>query len=694
VLGHPRHERRASDHRIDRALIAVFALATATGVVVVSPHALLTVLLDGLSAVFVLAPAVLGGLWLAPLMRLPAMPLRWHLLLGAALGIGAASLMVLLLGLAGFLNRHVWVVILSAFAIAGIVRLQMLLRRKGITDANVDKPTSHDRREPWQYLWLLSCPFLVLALLAASNAPGLIWQEEGFGYDVLEYHLQLPKEYFQAGRIGYAPHNVYANFPANVEMLYLLAMIVHGDVYDIGVIANMIHLALAVLTVFAAWVAGRQWSPRAGVVCGVMTASAGWLSYLCGLAYVENGMLFFGMASTAIILHQLHGSTDRHRGTTPSGPQRAEGNLQWMLLSGVLTGFACGCKYTALPLIAVPLGLATLLVPSKSLSRRLAHGAVFAAATLVTFGPWLAKNQTMTGDPVFPLLNGTFKASPPGWGEDETKQWDRGHAVHPEERLLPARLKALWVHVVGDKYQRFGPILCLLAMIGLFGRRRDRTDLVLLTILFAQLALWLFATHLFARFAVVLLIPLSLLCGRSAVVADGTGRRWAIVGAMAVGCLWNSAFAVVWHRQESLPGVPPSLIYEGRTPGDAYFAVVNKELAAEAKILLVGDARAFYFQREVDYCVAFNRNPFFEAIRAARTDQELMDWLRRKGYTHVLVSWSEVRRLDGSYGFSPPVHLKELEELFARLPRAGLKLTRQFPHPLGGRYVDLYEVPR
>ena len=47
-------------------------------------------------------------------------------------------------------------------------------------------------------------------------------------FDVLEYHLQGPKEYYQAGRIAFLPHNVYTNMPFDVEMLHLLGMEVHG----------------------------------------------------------------------------------------------------------------------------------------------------------------------------------------------------------------------------------------------------------------------------------------------------------------------------------------------------------------------------------------------------------------------------------------------------------------------------------
>jgi hypothetical protein len=48
-------------------------------------------------------------------------------------------------------------------------------------------------------------------------------------FDCLEYHLQGPKEYFQAGRISFLPHNVYTSMPFGVELLHLLGMEVLGD---------------------------------------------------------------------------------------------------------------------------------------------------------------------------------------------------------------------------------------------------------------------------------------------------------------------------------------------------------------------------------------------------------------------------------------------------------------------------------
>ena len=112
---------------MDGSLVAAATVAVLLGVTAVSPSALVTIILDGLSAAAVLAPAVLGGLWLVPVFHRGVLPLRWHFLLGAALGVGTLSQMVLALGLAGVLQRRIWVCIASVAAIAGFVRLRMLL---------------------------------------------------------------------------------------------------------------------------------------------------------------------------------------------------------------------------------------------------------------------------------------------------------------------------------------------------------------------------------------------------------------------------------------------------------------------------------------------------------------------------------------------------------------------------------------
>ncbi len=776
-MGGGAHDKQAQTIRgPDRGVVILFAALTLLGVGILSRYAFLAILFDGLAAVLVVGPAALAGLWLVPLFQasLPhgrgsdqsppygrssdGLPLRWHLLLGAALGLGATSLLILLLGLAGLLQRPILVVLQGSLAVAGAVRLwaltgratvatgggrgkakgtakiisafRALRRQRAEENAQSTSGTLPHGRvsvsggggDSSRYLWLLACPFLILALLAASNAPGFIWAEEGYGYDVLEYHLQLPKEYALAGQIEYAPHNVYANFPANVEMLYLLGMILLDDTVNAGVTANMIHLAFAALAVFAAWVIGCEWSPRAGIIAALTMATAGWPVYLSGLAYVENGLLFYGLVATGVLL----GRSEADATTT----------LRRFVLGGVIAGFACGCKYTAVPMIVLPLGLAILWLPRRSVRRNILGTFAFATASLVTFSPWLIKNVAMTGNPVFPLANALFSARPPGWGDEETRRWDRGHSAvfndpslkdatvreranrdatvreranrdatvreradeefstgTPIVNKLSARLGVLWGYIPGDKYQRFGPTVILLALAGLLWQKTRRTDWALATVVIVQLTVWLFATHLFARFAVVLFIPLVLLAGRATPRSGANLRERIVLGVLIAGSGWNLAFAARLGKAQAwqTAGVPASLIYDGRLEGFEYFEVVNHQLPPDSRILMVGDAKAFYFQRDVFYCVVFNSNPFVEAVRAAEDDREVVDWLRSRGFSHVLVNWSEVRRLSRTYGWAEEIS----PDLFDRLTAAGLECQRTFDHEqIRGRYVELYAVGR
>jgi len=652
-------------------------LLTLGGLAVASPHVLMVAALDAASAAILVVPPMLVGLWLIPIFNFGRLPLRWHLLLGAALGLGTTSLLVLLLGLIGVLQRSFWIGLLGLFMVLGIIRLRVLLTPAANANDIEGNDGRHGQSGASRWLWLILVPFLILALLAAANAPGFIWAEEGQGYDALEYHLGMPKEYLQAGRIAYAPHNVYANFPMNVEMLYLLAMIVHHNIYDMGTTANMIHLMLGALSVFAVWVAGREWSPMAGQVSAIAMGTVGWLGYLSGLAYVEHGMLFFSAVAVAALL----------RATSQSNNSKS---MKWLALSGVCSGFACGCKYTAVGLIVLPITTAIVLFYAWSWHRPIARLAVYSLGTTLAFAPWLVKNTIMTGNPVFPLANTAIGGNPPEWSEDETRRWDSGHAPLESDRAFGARLRAFWRHVPADRDQRFGPAIILLALLGLFGRRFEGHDVLLITIFVIQALIWLFATHLFARFAVPFLIPLGILAGRALLTGESRRRIWIGHGVLLAGAAWSLVFAARLHAREAPGGAPASLIYEGTLPGSEYYATINQELPPNARVLLVGDARAFYFQRPVNYWVVFMRSPFVKVVESALQPNDIMQWLCDQGYTHVLVHWHEVARLRRTYGFSPKI----TPDLFDRLASAGLSRIREFHHPdVNGRWVDLYEVP-
>ncbi len=655
-----------------RALFGIAAIAIVVGLVfresLATGHIVLT---EGVIAVLILASATGAGLWLLPVLGLRNAPVRWQIMLGAGLGIGTLMLLMLGAGLLGLLHRWLWIAAIALMFVAGAVRVALLARA-------VERTASPMPAIQW--LWLLAMPALAVTLLVAAVPPGFLWQEEARGYDVLEYHLGAPKEYLAAEQITCLPHNVYANFPSNVEMLYLLAMIVPDDPSSAALVAKMLNALLAVLTVAAVWLAGREFSPAAGVVAGVVAATMPWLTYLSGVCFVENGMLFFGALSVACLCRAASESTDA-----------SIGGRSWPLAAGLLAGLSCGCKYTAVPMFALPIVVAFAIVPAATRKGRVVGPALVVLGALITFAPWLAKNVAMTGNPVFPLAHRVFGAHADIWDDGLDAKWRAGHQPAPGEDAIRGRLGALGSRVLGEpRFSVIPAAVFVLAVIGLTAGRR-RIDAALAVVLLVQLAVWMFATHLYARFAVPALVPLAVLCGRTMPSIRAPVLRGAVlaVAIVVVGANLYPSWRL-YYDHLYLGETPEAPIPHGQIT-ELCDSWVNDSVPSDGYVLLVGDVRAYYVQCRVDYSVVFNRNPFAEAISAVGGDAErVMTWLRDRGYTHVAVQWTEVDRLGRTYGFWPEID----RALFERLTAAGLRIVDvRRSEPGGPPWATVYEVP-
>jgi len=712
-------------------LPAVFLTATVVIVLAESQVALAIALTDGLLAGVILLSAALPGSALLRCLGKHGFSSAETAILGTGLGVGLLCLLPLGLGLLGRLTAGGWLLTYGAVLLASLAAHAPAIARWVRENPTVqpDPPA----RAYW--LLLVLVPFVALTLLVATAPPGTLWAEEGGGYDVLEYHLGVPKEYLQAGRIRLLAHNVYSNFPFNAEMLYLTAFVLRGPVAGI-LPAQMFNAQLALLTVIAAGAAGR-WlvdcaaAPdppdagarrKAGIIAAVLMGSCGWLVHLSGVAYAENAMLFFTTLSLAAAIRAWGGTLlggpgtaagEAAEGSSVSAPGRAcRAGRGYSLLAGVFAGLACGCKYTALPLVAIPvlLGLALPLIRRPgSLVRTTV---LFVGGILLTFGPWLFKNAVFCGNPVFPLAAERIGHKPGLWGPDLERRWVEGHRPPPHARDLSGRVRAVISGVILEP--RTGIVAWLMAALAAGMAIRCRKParsgfpgLVarLAAIVGLQVLLWAALTHLAARFAVAVLPPLYLLAAAAA--ARPGARRRGLDGtamiaapAAAVLSLYSAGRAYYHHTRIALvDGSREKVAWFGQVdwfltgqwPGSEHLGFINGELPPGARVLMVGDARPLYVQPSCGYCVVFSPNPLADAARRTTEPAGLLKWLAEAGWTHVHVDWSEMARLRATYGFWPEID----ESLFVRLERAGLKRLKDFRAGSQRRpYATIYEVPR
>lgn len=657
-----------------RPAVALAILVTLGVMGVGSRVALLIWILDGAIALSIFFCGMLAGIAILDVFGFRSLRLHERLIWGAGLGVGFLSLLTLALGLCGLVganHRAIAPAILLVCAAVGAWRLLQAAKQ----------PHTDDRSRGFN-AWVLPsiAVFVGLIMLVAVNPPGLLWAEEGGGYDVLEYHLQLPKEYYENGAIDYLPHNVYANMPSAAEMLYLFCNLITGHPIEGWPAAKCLNALLALALIAAGGLAARQMNPRATNYGALLTASTGWLVYLSGVAYVENGLMLTGMLAMAALLRGAREDDERGRG-------------RWTLLAGVLAGLSCGFKYTGLVMVLAPLAVAALIVARVGWPRRIKHAVLFAAVAMVTVSPWLIKNLVLTGNPVFPLANQAFGAFPPGFGPEQSARFDAGHQPSARDASISGRFRLLWRHVLGDRDQRFGPIIFALAAVALMVGR-NRLTAALAVVMLVQLGVWMFATHLYARFAVPLIIPLIPLAAAAMTLSFAR----ILIPLLLAGVAFNLAMTYRLYDEHvprttdgqrfSLEGAVDIFI-EGKMPGFEYIGSMNANVPRDGRVLLVGDARPFYSKVSVDYCVVFNQDRFVEMVETCSSLDEVMVWLRAKGYTHILVHWAEIARLKTTYGFSEWITIT----LFDQLEAQGLELIEFIRYGnTDSPYAVLYRV--
>ena len=285
-----------------------------------------------LLALIILVAATAAGLTFLGVTRLAPDRLADKLLCAAGIGLGLTALATLGLGLVGFLRPVCFIVLACVAAVCGwgYVRETIAQLR---TELSTQKPrTDFFTKTLWAGL-------ILLALINALGAFTPPWE-----YDVQEYHLGAPAQFFRAGRVFFLKDNVYANFPENVEMLYLLGMVLSGSKLTGAFVGKMLNVFFGLLAGLALYSAAQRiFGKRAGLAAAVFFYSCPAVTMLSGVAYVEMSLIFYlNLALSAFLTY----CTAKNDAESPP--------LRPLLLCAIATGLAAGCKYPALLFLLVP----------------------------------------------------------------------------------------------------------------------------------------------------------------------------------------------------------------------------------------------------------------------------------------------------------------------------------------------------
>jgi hypothetical protein len=656
-----------------------------------------------LAAMFIAGSAIATGNLVLRGLRVRPILGHWErLAVGYGLGTTAIGLATLLVGRLGLLNP--WLIRVG-LAVPIAVELFQVWRGREIPDE--PNPAVSDRWSLGSILGFAAVagPFLLIMALGAMLPT--------VDFDAIEYHLQGPKEYFQAGRIAFLPHNVYTSMPFSIEMLHLLGMEVVGDWWLGALVGQLLIASFAPASaVLIGLTAQRLGSPRAGWIAVVVYLTTPWIYRLAVLPYVEGPLCYFHAALIWAVVRSgslppcggglgwgvgrraLDGR--KHWFRTPMlvprdpppqpSPARGEGarieaspaprGLGFLV--GLLAGGAMATKYPALISAVIPFSGWAAWASWRERNWRIAVG--YAVGVALVMAPWLAKNVIDTGNPVYPLAYKVFGGS--HWDPASDAKWSAAHGPKPVE--AGAFVQSV-VDVAGRSDWQ-SPLYAALAPLAFLrpGSRRASGWLAAFSV-YLFLTWWLL-THRLDRFWLPILPPLAILAG---VGADWVRSK-----------LWVALLSVVLGVSIATNAVYSSTALAGLNEwtGDLIklktgvprmlnppLARLDAELPAGARPLLVGQAAVFHLNRPIVYNTVFN-NEIIETIVKGRTPDQVRQELRRLGVTHIYVDWFEVERYrsPGNYGFTPFV----TPEVFN-----GLVLARVLKPPRRmGLRQELYEV--
>lgn len=553
---------------------------------------------------------------------------------------------------------------------------------------------------------LVCAPFVHAMLLAALMPP--------VDFDVKEYHLEGPKEYWQAGRVQFLPHNVYTSFPFLTEMLSLSAMALRGDWFRGALAGQAVLMAFQVVSAGGVWSVTRRLSNGCAAGLAVLVwLTIPWTYRISGIAYTEGALACYLMLTVLVIGRLLS--------------DRSALDLRDVLLVGFLSGSAAACKYPGVVSAVIPVGLAVVALAGRQsgswrdrLRGAIGAGGVFTVGMLLAFGPWLLKNLLETGNPVYPLLWSIFGGE--SFDAATNVRWKAAHAapVHlwsQPGQILPDLWNQLREITLRSDWQSV--LIGGLAPLSLLTWRASRGLRWLWLCVLWLLLTWCWLTHRIDRFWVPMLPLLSVLAGigldalwsllsRRSLDEAGFDHPFAglgVIGArVVVGCLvgvsllFNLAFITT-----PLAGFNGFLLDETQARDLALTSSIRQCRAAGVqpsdKVLFVGEAAVFDADFPYVYNTVFDDSWFERWCGVAVAERPASEWplrsaeeIRRTfaeyGVTHVCVHWREVLRyrLPGSYGFTDFVHPSRFEVLVT----AGLlqRIEPQRPEDWRGAFDD------
>ena len=537
-----------------------------------------------------------------------------ELVFSLGFGLGAIALGVMGLGFVHLLYAEVLYGLLALGALVGSKELIGLVGRL--------QGHLSGRRLDWRsfHFWLVALiglGLLLNLLRALLPAHGAV--------DPLAYHLALPKLYLLRHHISFERTLTGGLYPDNIGMLYLLAI----GLRDAS-LAQVVHWFMGATTVVAVWCFCREYfDRRVGVWAAGIYAFTPVFVFFSPLSYVDVGVGLFQFLGIWALFKWLR-----------------DGGRRTLVLTAVFMGLAMGSKHTGI-FITVAAGLAVVgrgLYVKEDL-RATAHTvAVYTAIALGLALPWYLRAWWEAGNPVWPVANELFGGLPYKGSYSVSSAPLIGTTTDFAARakdLLYLSVASLWEWTWNDKlgWQRATGIYYVALLPGILAYwRLVRVRRLVLACCAYYLLVVLYIDGN-PRYNLAFFALLSALVG---FVAERLSRQrvhplgqiFKVVFVVTVAGNLGQGYALSFQgvNYAFSHQTPEGFLLENEGNYQA-FRFVDKQLPADAKVLLQGIVKGYYCER-----VYMWDHPYQMLLQYGdyKTSEELLAKMGELDITHIV----------------------------------------------------------
>jgi hypothetical protein len=606
-----------------------------TGLLLVLDHAFtIAAVLLLLSLCFALGRSVLHVLG-----ALPKRPID-SLVFSAAVGVGLIATLLLAVGLLGGLQRVTIGILLLAIGGASWAGFAKIPESLSAVAASL-KVESEDKS-----FFMFGVGLLVLAaavMLLFAVAPPVDW-------DGLMYHLQIPSQYLDMGRIYLPDDNLHESHIGLIHMLYIPLLAIGSDAgpatLNVGLAAL---LALATYSMCARYLSAKTGCLVLALLWGTTTIL---LVAITPRVDVAVTLLVF-LANYALLSDVLDEVAD---------------NKQYYLAAAIL-GMAIGTKLSAIPyvLALAPLVIWAAAKRTGSFSGTVRVAFAFGACLALVTMPWLLKNWILLGAPLYPFF---AESLVPGWLTSLFGVTSWPSSVDPRLMEFIWELRApfnladaffapgrLSIEVEGAHYY-LNPILLALPLWLFFVRERVLNWLVVPAMAYLVIVLSVLPSPNL-RYLLPAIPALTIAVAHMAVtlserfLSPAFGRALLISVSILVLAPSTTAVQHRFSRSQALyhfMGQSSADDYMASRIGPAYVDMVNlaeREVGAEGRILMLWDARGYYFEPRV---IQDNLSVNWPLLASTLSED---DCLGETGISHVLLGIGSFRYYVVAGGLDP-----------------------------------------